>query len=278
MRLRSLLIGLAVLAILLLVVGWLDRPGPAGASRDSPVPDQLAITVDNGHTRAHEGDVLTYTTRVRNDEPHRHQLQVTQMLPAALRVISANGDGQANTREVTWDVTLAPGQERLLRAVMEVGPSREGYRQLATTSCVGIPGQPPSICAEDTDPLVLTSTPGPNAGRLLLTVGIVLILAVGAVAVYAIGSEGPSPRGTSAPVLVGRVPAEGRAGRRAGSRDPAAIPARVADPLRAWTARISGMIAARVRVPRPAPSWFVRVRHGKARSPPAHEEVLTSIR
>lgn len=300
MRMRSLLIGLAVLAILLVVVGWLDRPGSSGTPRDSPELDRLSVTVDNGHTRAREGDRLTYTTRVRNDDPRGHRLQVTQMLPAALRVISATGDGTVTTREVSWDVLLAPGEERALRAIVEVGASREGFTRLATTSCVGLPGQPPSSCADDTDPLTVTSTPAPSTGRLLLTSGLALILVVGVVAMYAVGGESPVPRaatgtvGSSRRGRLGGLAHQGagvrvrggsrsrirtRRGRPAGSRKGVPVPTRVADPVRAWVGRVNGMIAASCRGPWPAPSWFVRVRNGRARSPPSdQQDAVPSVR
>lgn len=125
MRTRPLLAGLGVLAILLVVTGWFDRPADPEARSPG-----LTVTLDNGRSMARPGDLITYTTKIRNQNDRLVRLTVAQMLPAALDVLRTSGDGTANQRRVAWKVRLAPGETERFTATTRVVRPREGYSQI----------------------------------------------------------------------------------------------------------------------------------------------------
>lgn len=130
-------------------------PGPdptvvAAAERGATIRPELVVEVDDGVTHLTQGEGVTYTLTVGNDSPASYDdVVVSQLLPHGVRLHTAEGADTAESGQVTWLVSLLPGERAVLTVTGSVG---EGEGSLVATACVAPgPGRPLSACDSDDD-------------------------------------------------------------------------------------------------------------------------------
>jgi uncharacterized repeat protein (TIGR01451 family) len=155
-RALGLLLGVAV-AVLATAV-------PATATDAAP---QLSIAVDDGHTSTAAGATLTYTITVRNlGTDDVSGLEVTQSVPAGLKLRSTNPAAAPQTGRVGWKMDLKATGSAVVHSTMTVSQTPADLMRLATVACASTSTDgPPIVCAAHSDQLPAGAAAAANQER-----------------------------------------------------------------------------------------------------------------
>jgi len=150
----------------------------------STVGPQLDIAVTDGRSSAAVGDQLTYTIKVRNlGTTTANNLQISESLPAGLKLVSTDGGGAADADRIIWSMDLKPGADATLTTVGRVGQTPSTLLRLATVACAAVAqGRKPLVCATHSDLLpagaAVAVANRPTSHRIWYAIGAVAIAAV----------------------------------------------------------------------------------------------------
>jgi uncharacterized repeat protein (TIGR01451 family) len=148
---------------------------------------RLSIAVDDGHAAAAPGDTLTYTVTVQNlGTADVAGLELTQSVPAGLKLVAAAGASAAKAGSIRWHLDLEANGKATFHATMKVTQTPAELLRLATVACARTSSEaPPIVCAADSDQLpagasavagnAASAHPAGN-GRWYLAVGVGLFV------------------------------------------------------------------------------------------------------
>jgi uncharacterized repeat protein (TIGR01451 family) len=171
-----------------------STPAPAAVIRAAAKKPALSIGISDGRQTARPGMLLTYAVQIHNiGRIGVPRLNVEQMIPPGLKLISVSRHGVRSAGQVRWQVNLPPGHADTFRLVARVGKTPRQILRLATVACAsaGAHGRP-IVCATDSDQLpagavaaARVSQTSPGRGHLqsasiILAAVVVVVAAAGA--------------------------------------------------------------------------------------------------
>jgi uncharacterized repeat protein (TIGR01451 family) len=169
-----------------------STPGPAAVIRAAAKKPALSIGVSDGRQTARPGVLLTYTVQIHNiGRIGVPRLNVEQMIPPGLKLISVSRHGARGAGHVSWQVNLPPGHADTFRVVARVGKTPRQLLRLAAVACASASAHGrPIVCATDSDQLPAgavaaahVSQASPGRGHLqpasVILAAVVVVLAAG---------------------------------------------------------------------------------------------------
>lgn len=135
---------------------------------------RLSVTLDDGTESVTEGQRVTYTLTVTNDGGTTYRdARVSHVLPPGVRLRSAAGADTVGGGEITWRVSLTPGEIRALTVTADVVSG-----ELTATACVApAPGRALASCASDSD--AYAASPARRAWAAAATIALTGIVVSG---------------------------------------------------------------------------------------------------
>lgn len=144
-----------------------STPAPAAVIRAAAKKPALSIAISDGRQTARPGMLLTYAVQIHNiGRIGVPRLNVEQMIPPGLKLISVSRHGVRGAQQVRWQVNLPPGQAGTFRVVARVGKTPRQILRLATVACAsaGAHGRP-IVCATDSDQLPAGAIAAAHVGQ-----------------------------------------------------------------------------------------------------------------
>jgi uncharacterized repeat protein (TIGR01451 family) len=144
-----------------------STPGPAAVIRAAAKKPALSIGISDGRQTARPGMLLSYTIQIHNiGRIGVPRLNVEQMVPPGLKLISVSRHGVRRAGQVSWQLNLPPGQAATFRIVARVGKTPKQTLRLATVACAsaGAHGRP-IVCATDSDQLPAGAIAAAHVGQ-----------------------------------------------------------------------------------------------------------------